>query len=125
MKFSKDLLIESNLNLFFRDSGLYLYSSADGTLDLSADSSIKLKNGSNVIVTIDSDSMDLSVNASLGSVADKVQLGGKDIAAGRRTFAIATEEPVNADVGLASTHSIIWEIDGSYYKIPLVSYTPP
>src|SRR6056300_1081838 len=40
-KISDDLLIETTEKLQFRDTGLYIYSSADGQLDLVADTEIQ------------------------------------------------------------------------------------
>ncbi len=65
----------------------------------------------------------LDFNTSLAptSAADFVKINGVDIAAGRRTLALATEEAVAADVALASTHSLTVVINEVAYKIPLVA----
>ncbi len=50
---------------------------------------------------------------------DLAQLSSIDIAAGRATLALTTEETVAADIALASTNSLTVFINGSKYKILL------
>ena len=45
-------------------------------------------------------------NDDFAGVADQVNLGNYDIAAGRRTLAIGTEEAVAAGIAVASTHTL-------------------
>lgn len=60
-----------------------------------------------------------SSNASIATAADVVKFGGYDIAAGRRTLALGTEEAVAVDVVAASTHTLTVRINGVNYKILL------
>ena len=60
-----------------------------------------------------------NATGSQASTADQARLGSYDIAAGRATLALGTEEPVNADVLAASTHSLWVRINGTNYKILL------
>jgi hypothetical protein len=65
--------------------------------------------------------MDFNENLAPVSAPDFAKLSAVDIAAGRRTFALATEEAVAVDVALASTHSLTVIINEVAYKIPLVA----
>lgn len=56
---------------------------------------------------------------------DRAQIWGRDIAAGRASFAWLTEEAINADAALVSTHSGQIQWNGSTYKIPLVFVSTP
>jgi hypothetical protein len=60
-----------------------------------------------------------TANDDFASIADQVKLGNYDIAAGRRTLALATEEAVAIDVILASTHTLSVRLNGTTYKILL------
>jgi hypothetical protein len=55
------------------------------------------------------------------TTVDLCHLYSADIAAGRATLAIFTEEAVTADIGLASTHSHVIFINGVKYKLMLVA----
>lgn len=55
------------------------------------------------------------------SVADQVSISGVDIAAGRRSLAIGTEEAVAVDVVTESTHTLSVVINGTTYKILLAT----
>ena len=46
-KFSDDLLIDSTEKVQFRDTGLYIYSSADGQLDIVADTEVQYSSNYN------------------------------------------------------------------------------
>lgn len=59
------------------------------------------------------------------AAADHWLMWCRDIAAGRASFAMFTEEVVNADAALVSTHSIQGQWNGSTYKIPLVFVSTP
>ena len=66
-KFSDDLLINSTEKVQFRDTAIYLYSSADGQLDVVADSVIQVTAPTvnieaSTAVTIESDSITLGEN---------------------------------------------------------------
>ncbi len=55
------------------------------------------------------------------SAADLVKISGVDIAANRRTLALAVEEAVATDAALVSTNSLMVCINGLNYKIMLVA----
>jgi hypothetical protein len=55
------------------------------------------------------------------SEADTVKLGGFDLAAGRRTLALGTEEAVAVEAALASTHTLSVRINGATYRILLTN----
>jgi hypothetical protein len=55
------------------------------------------------------------------TTVDLCHLYSADIAVGRATLAIFTEEAVMADIGLASTHSHVIFINGVKYKLMLVA----
>ena len=60
------------------------------------------------------------------TTVDLAQIWGRDIAAGRCSLAILTEEPVNAE-GIPLVNDFSWQvqINGSTYKIPLVFVSTP
>lgn len=88
-------------------AGLFFYAMANGSLQN--------------IVQLYTWAFDILISGDIASSADLVRLGGFDIAAGRRTLNLAVEESVNADIGLASTHSLIVRINQASYKIPLIA----
>lgn len=55
------------------------------------------------------------------SPADEIQLYSVDISAGNASLGLRTEKAVVTDAALSSTHSLTVKINGSNYKIPLVS----
>jgi len=71
-----------------------------------------------VVKIVDGGTVELLTNASLSATADKVQLGGYDIAAGRRTLAIGVEETVTAEA-VTSDATLVVRINGVDYKILL------
>lgn len=75
-------------------------------------------NATDVISVVDGGTLELYTNASLSSTADKVKIGGYDIAAGRRTLAIATEETVTVE-SVTSDATLVVRINGTDYKILL------
>jgi|SRR5215204_196163 len=88
------------------------------------DSMVRVQN--NIVIGIAAPGDDalktLALHNSATAPTNSVNLAhlfAKDIAAGRATLAMVTEEPVNADIGLASTHSGIIFWNGAKYKIPL------
>jgi hypothetical protein len=64
--------------------------------------------------------VDLSTNVIMSGAVDVVKLGAYDISSGNRTLCIATEMAVAVDVGVASTHSLTVQCNGSSFKIPFV-----
>jgi hypothetical protein len=62
-----------------------------------------------------------TANDDFAAVADQVKLGNYDIAAGRRTLALATEEAVAVEAALASTHTLSVRINGATYRILLTN----
>jgi hypothetical protein len=62
-----------------------------------------------------------SANDDFASIADQVKLGNYEIAAGRRTLALATEEAVAVEAALASTHTLSVRINGATFRILLTN----
>ena len=96
-------------------------------VDISASPMVTISNSGNLILgagaagATAAKCFALSNSATAPSASvDLAHLYAADIAAGRATLAIYAEEAVNADVGLASTHSFIVYIDGAKYKLMLV-----
>ena len=78
-KFSDDILINSTEKLQFRDTALYLYSSADGQLDLVADTEIQI-----AATTIDiNGAVDISGNTTIGG---SLIVGGNTISSAELAF---------------------------------------
>jgi hypothetical protein len=60
-----------------------------------------------------------TANDDFAAIADQVKLGNYDIAAGRRTLALATEEAVVTEAAGASDRTLAVRINGATYRILL------
>ena len=94
-KFSDDLLIDSTEKVQFRDTAIYIYSSADGQLDLVADTEIQI-----AATTIDMNgAADISGNLAVGG---NLTVTGNATISGNLTFGDAASDTVAFSADVAS-----------------------
>jgi len=102
-KFSDEVLIDSTEKLHFRDTAIYLYSSADGQLDLVADTEIQI-----AATTIDMNgAVDVSGTLSFGSLSDGsvtiTDIADEDNMSSNSATKLATQQSIKAYVDTAIT----------------------
>ena len=94
-KFSDDLLIDSTEKVQFRDTAIYIYSSADGQLDLVADTEIQI-----AASTLDMNgAADISGNLAVGG---NLTVTGNATISGNLTFGDAASDTVAFSADVAS-----------------------
>mgnify|MGYP000377064910 CR=1 FL=1 len=99
-KFSDDILINSTEKVQFRDTGLYIYSSADGQLDIVADTEIQI-----AATTID-------INGA-ADISGNLAVGGNLTVTGTTTFNGGT-----ITMGDAATDNVVFGADVDSNIIP-------
>ena len=93
-KFSDDILVDSAEKVLFRDSAIYIHSSADGQLDLVADTEIQI-----AATTVDlNGNLDVSGTLKIGSGATVSTILDEDDFATNSDTALATQQSVKAYV---------------------------
>ena len=93
-KFSDDILVDSAEKVLFRDSAIYIHSSADGQLDLVADTEIQI-----AATTVDlNGNLDVSGTLKVGSGATVSTILDEDDFATNSDTALATQQSVKAYV---------------------------
>ena len=93
-KFSDDILVDSAEKVLFRDSAIYIHSSADGQLDLVADTEIQI-----AATTVDlNGNLDVSGTLKIGSGATVSTILDEDDFATNSATALATQQSVKAYV---------------------------
>ena len=99
-KFSDDLLIDSTEKVQFRDTGLYIYSSADGQLDIVADTEVQIA----------ATTIDINGNA---DISGNLGIGGNLTVTGTTTFNGGT-----ITMGDAATDNVVFGADVNSNIIP-------
>ncbi len=99
-KFSDDLLIDSTEKVQFRDTGLYIYSSADGQLDIVADTEVQIA----------ATTIDMNGNA---DISGNLGIGGNLTVTGTTTFNGGT-----ITMGDAATDNVVFGADVDSNIIP-------
>jgi hypothetical protein len=99
-KFSDDLLIDSTEKVQFRDTGLYIYSSADGQLDIVADTEVQIA----------ATTIDMNGNA---DISGNLGIGGNLTVTGTTTFNGGT-----ITMGDAATDNVVFGADIDSNIIP-------
>jgi cytoskeletal protein CcmA (bactofilin family) len=99
-EFSDDLLIASTEKLQFRDTGLYIYSSTDGQLDIVADTEVQI-----AATTID-------INGAV-DISGNLDVGGNLVVTGTTTFNGGT-----ITMGDAATDNVVFGADINSSIIP-------
>ena len=105
-KFSDDLLIDSTEKVQFRDTGLYIYSSADGQLDIVADTEVQIA----------ATTIDINGNA---DISGNLGIGGNLTVTGTTTFnggtlTLGDSAADNVVFGADVDSNIIPDDDGAY-----------
>ena len=93
-KFSDDILVDSAEKVLFRDSAIYIHSSADGQLDLVADTEIQI-----AATTVDlNGNLDVSGTLKIASGATVSTILDEDNLASDSATALATQQSIKAYV---------------------------
>ena len=98
-QFSDDILLSTDEKLLFRDSAIYIHSSADGQLDLVADTEIQI-----AATTIDiNGNTEISGSLTLGSSTAVSSVLDEDNMASDSATALATQQSIKAYVDAVTT----------------------
>ena len=98
-QFSDDILLSTNEKFLFRDSAIYIHSSADGQLDLVADTEIQI-----AATTVDlNGNLDVSGTLKVGSGATVSTILDEDNFATNSATALATQQSIKAYVDAVTT----------------------
>ncbi|QGZ18301.1 putative structural protein [Pelagibacter phage HTVC115P] len=98
-QFSDDILLSTNEKLLFRDSAIYIHSSADGQLDLVADTEIQI-----AATTVDlNGNLDVSGTLKVGSGATVSTILDEDNFSSDSATALATQQSIKAYVDAVTT----------------------
>ncbi len=98
-KFSDDILVDSAEKVLFRDSAIYIHSSADGQLDLVADTEIQI-----TATTVDlNGNLDVSGTLKIGSGSTVSDIKDEDNMSSDSATALATQQSIKAYVDAVTT----------------------
>jgi hypothetical protein len=98
-KFSDDILVDSAEKVLFRDSAIYIHSSADGQLDLVADTEIQI-----TATTVDlNGNLDVSGTLKIGSGSTVSTILDEDNFSTNSATALATQQSIKAYVDAVTT----------------------
>ena len=106
-QFSDDILLSTDEKILFRDSAIYIHSSADGQLDLVADTEIQI-----ATTTLDVNAnTDISGTLKIGSGATVSTILDEDNFASDSATALATQQSIKAYVDAVTTSLNAQDLD--------------